>query len=63
MKIVVNSAHPVPQTRDFKELTEDAFRRNCTHDVVSEIQRGTSKLNFAGILLTISTKVRETFSF
>ena len=58
MKIVVNSAHPVPQTRDVKELTEDALRRNCTHDVISEIQPGTSKLNFTGILLTISAKVR-----
>ena len=66
MKIVVNSAHPFPQTRDFKdlkELTNDALRRNCTHDDITEIRHGIPKLHFSGILLTISMKVDKILSF
>ena len=45
------------------DLKRDKLRHNCTNDVISEILPGISKLNFSGILLTISTKVRETFLF
>ena len=63
MKIVVNSAHPVPQTHDFNDLTKDALPHNCIHDLTTEILLGIPKLHFSGILPTISRKVDEMFTF
>ena len=62
MKIVVNSAHPVPQTRDFKDLTKDAVCHNSTDDDITEILPGICKLNYTSILLIISVEVCDIFS-
>ena len=62
-KIDINSARQDRATSNVRDLIKDALHYHCTHDVISEILPGISKLNFSGILLMISTKFDETFLF
>ena len=57
----MNSDHQCPRTQDFQDLTKDAIRHNCTHDLISEILPGISQLNFWGTVLAISTKIDDIF--
>ena len=46
-----------------QSLKKDTLRHNCTHDDITEMPSGISKLNLSGVKLMISTRVDEMFSF